>query len=88
MGEFGSKCSKSRITKDHGNDTATRNKFNIQQENNAIVNHAVDYIILEYSNKLSAEAKSNEKVDSEIDENYLYHIDNMSLYEKKKYRMA
>ena len=42
LGYFGSKYSKSRPAKDRGHNTATRKKFNWQQENNAIVNHAVD----------------------------------------------
>ena len=52
--DFGLKYSKRRPTKYRGNEPATKNKFNRQQENNAIVNHAVDDIILQESNKASA----------------------------------
>ena len=47
LGEFGSKYSKRRPTKARGNDHVTRNKFNRQQDNNAIVNYAVDGIFLQ-----------------------------------------
>ena len=43
--EFGSKYYKRIPTKDHGYDTETRNKFNIQKDKNAIFNHPVDKII-------------------------------------------
>ena len=46
LGDLCSKYVKSRPTKDRGHDTVPRNKFNIQQENNSIVNSAVDEILL------------------------------------------
>ena len=39
----------------------------------------MDDIILQYKNKVSAEYESHGNIDSEIDENGLYEIDNMSL---------
>ena len=42
MGDFGSKYVKSRPTKYHGKYPVPRNKINRQQENNYIVNSAVD----------------------------------------------
>ena len=84
LGRIFSKYSKSRPTKDLGHDHASKNKFNIQQENNTIVNNTVDEIILQENNKLSAEAESHKNIDSEIDENDLYLIDNMSLDENKE----
>ena len=83
MGDFGSKYSKIRPTKDRRNDPTTINKFNIQQDNNAIGNHAVDETILQGNNKVSAEAEEPENIESEIYENGLYQIDNMSLDDKK-----
>ena len=62
------------------------NRFNKNQENNATVQHAFDKIILQDNEKLSAEDEAYENINSEIDENYLYKIDNMSLYEKKEWR--
>ena len=62
----------------------TRNKFNIHQEKNAIVNHAVDKIIFQENNKIIAQYEAHENIESEIDENDLYQIDNMSLEKKKK----
>ena len=83
MGYFGSKYSKISPTKDRGHDTASKNKFNKQQENNDIVQHVVDKIVLQDRNTLSAEDESHRGNDFEIDENGLYEIDNVSLNENK-----
>ena len=40
-------------------------------------------ITLKEKNKLSSEYEAQEKIDSEIDKNNLYEIDNTSLDEKK-----
>ena len=45
LGDFGYKYAKPRPTKECGHDTARRNKFNRQQENNYILNHTVDEIL-------------------------------------------
>ena len=45
----------------------------------------MDYIILKGNNKVSAESKPHENIDSEIDENDLYQIFNMSLDEEKEH---
>ena len=74
LGDFGSKNSKIRITKDHGHYPTTRKEFNIQKENNDIVNHAADEILLQENNKLSAESESNENIESDIDENDINQI--------------
>ena len=66
------------------NNPTTRDKFNRQKENNAIVNNEVDEIILQENNKLIAEYEAHENTDSEIDENNIYEIDNMILDEKKE----
>ena len=62
----------------------TRKEFNIQQDNNDIVNHAEDKILLQENNKVSAEEEAHENIESELDEDDLYHIDKMSLDEKNK----
>ena len=59
MGDFGSKYSKSRPTKDRGNDTANKNKYNINQYNNAIINHALYEIIPQKINKVNKIAECN-----------------------------
>ena len=51
-----------RHNKDPIHDPATRNKFNIKQENNAIFNHQVDEIILHEVNKVSAESEARENL--------------------------
>ena len=86
MRDFGSNYYKIRHTKDCGNEPVANNKFSRQQENSAIVQHAFDEIILQEKNKLSAEDESQENIDSEIDDNDLYDIDNMILDEKKEWR--
>ena len=43
----------------------------------------MDDIIHQENNKLNAKAKSHKKIDSEINKNNLYQIDNMSLDENK-----
>ena len=41
-----------------------KNKFNRHQEENAIVNHVVDEILLQEDNKISAEAEAHENIES------------------------
>ena len=53
LGEFGSKYSKRRPTKDRGQEPEKMKKFNRKQENISVVHHAVDEIILQENNKLS-----------------------------------
>ena len=84
LGDFGSNYSKSRHTKDRGHDTATNNEFNIQQENNSIVNYSVEEIILKENKKSSTEDWAHGNIDYEIDKNNQYEIDNMSLDENKE----
>ena len=52
--DFGDKYVKGKPTKNRGNHTVPRNKFNRQQENNSIVNSAVDEIMLPETKKVSA----------------------------------
>ena len=58
--------------------------FGRQKENNAIVQHTMYEIILQQIKKLSAEAEAKYNIGSEIDENDLYEIDNMSLDKNKE----
>ena len=84
MGGFGSKYHERSTFKDRGHDTATRNVFNIKQDNNDFVNHAVDEILMPKKRvSAEAEAEAHENIESDIDENDLYHIYNISLYDKK-----
>ena len=53
LGNFGSKYIKSRPTKDHGQTPVPGKKFNRQNNNNGILNSAVDEIILHENNKVS-----------------------------------
>ena len=63
---FGSKYAKSRPNKELRQDPANKNKVGIQQENNYIVQHAVDEIILQ---EKSAKCKdeTHENIESEVD---------------------
>ena len=71
-------------TKDRRQKPAKARKFNKNLENNDIVNHAADDIILQEKIKLSAEDDAHENADSEINEYNIYEIDNMSLDENKE----
>ena len=54
LGDFGSKYAIIMPTKDHGHNPANINKFNSQKENNDIFNSAVDEILLQENQKVSA----------------------------------
>ena len=84
MGDFGSKYDRSRPNKYRGHNTAIRNKFNRQEDNNAIVKHTVYEILQRENNEVSDEEEAHGNVESELDDNDLYQIDNMSLDKKKK----
>ena len=79
LGNFGSKYSKIRHTDNRGHKPENRNKYTRQQYNNAIVNSAVDDIILQENNKVSDGTEAQEMIESEFYENNLYRIDNTSL---------
>ena len=82
-GGFGSKYSKNRSTKDRGNEPKTSKNPGIHQYNNAIFHNAVDELILQDNKKLSVEDEAHKKMYSEIVNNDLHEIDNMSLDENK-----
>ena len=69
--------------KDCVHEPATKKKFSKHQENNAVVQLVVDEIIFQEKNKLSSEDEAKENIDSEIDEDDLYEIDNISLFGRK-----
>ena len=71
-------------TKYCGKDPAKMKKFNRNQEKNYIVHNAVDEIILQKNNTLSVEDKTHDNIDHEIDEDYLYEIENIILDENKE----
>ena len=56
--------------------------FGIQKENNAIIQHAVDEIILQENEKLSVKFETHENNDDEVKEDELYKLDKMILDEK------
>ena len=64
---FGSKYAKSRPNKELRQDPANKNKVEIQQDNNYIVQHAVDEIILQEKNA-KCKYETHENIDSEVDE--------------------
>ena len=49
-----------------------------------VVNHAVDEIIPKENNKVSAKTEAHENIESEIYDNDLYQIDNMSFDDMKE----
>ena len=74
---------KSRPNKDCENYPKNRNKFNRQKDNNTIVNNAVNEIVLQETQKVSAQKGAYENIESDFDNNKLYQINNMSLEETK-----
>ena len=55
LGDFGSNYSKVRPTKYQRQETTIKKKYGRQQENNAIVQHAVDDIFLQDKEKIKGE---------------------------------
>ena len=64
---FGFNYAKSRPNKELRQDPANKKKVGIQQENNYIVQHAVDEIILQEKNSKRKD-ETHENIDSEVDE--------------------
>ena len=54
LGDFGTKYAEGNPTKYHGNNPVPRGKFNSPQENNAIINNAMDDVLINETKKLSA----------------------------------
>ena len=84
LGYFSFKYPKTWHTKGYGQEPTKTRKFNRKKQNNDIVQHAVDEIILHDNMKLSVEQEAHDNIDSEVDENNLYKIDNMSIDEKER----
>ena len=84
MGDLGFKYYIGRPTKDHRQEPAAKKKFSRQKENNAIFQNIVYEIIQQENKKLSAECEAHKNIDSKIDKNDIYDIDNMTLDEKKE----
>ena len=74
LGDFGTKCAKSRSTKYHGNNYVPRGGINIHKENKTIVNNAANEILL--TQKVRAtNHKAPEFMYSNYDANALYKVD-------------
>ena len=58
-------------------------KFNRQKENNTIVNSVVDEVLLHETKKLSAAKEAPVFLESDYDENKLYHKENISFDDTK-----
>ena len=84
LGDFGTKHANSSTTKDHRINPVPRKCFNIHQKINAIFNNAVDEILINETQKLSAEREAQEFLDSDYDDNNLYQVYKMSLEETKQ----
>ena len=81
--ESGTEYAKGRPTKDHRQEPATKKKIGIQQEKNAIIQHAVDDIISQENKKLSVKDETHVNIDDEFDKDDLHKLYKMSIYEKK-----
>ena len=82
MWDFFPKYAKIRPTKDCVQNPTYRKIIIIQQENNDIVNYAVDEILLQENIKVSAEAEAHINIESKLEENDIYQTNNTSLYDK------
>ena len=71
MGDFVNQYTKRRPTEYRKKEPETKKKFGIQQENNAIVQHAVDEIILQDNKKLGRKDKTHDNIDDDIYEDEL-----------------
>ena len=80
---FGYKHSKRRPTKVFRQDPGTNNKFGRQQENNAIVQHAVYEIILHDNKNVGVKDETHDNINYEVGEDEMYEIDKMNLYDKE-----
>ena len=83
LGDFGSNYSKVRPTKYQRQETTIKKTYGRQQENNAIVQHAVDDIFLQDKDKLSVEDETHKNIDGEVDEDELYNLEQMVFDEKE-----
>ena len=79
LGYFGSRYVKIIPTRDRRHNFVPRKRFNKQQDNNVIVNNAVDEILLHENQEVSYAKEAHENVEYDFDENELYQVDHMSL---------
>ena len=80
MGNSTTNYANSRPTKDRRSSPVPRGKNKRQQENNGIVNIAVDEILLNETQTVSAtNHEAPEFLEYDYDVNDLYQVDNMSL---------
>ena len=56
----------------------------MQKYNNVIVNSVMDEILMHKNQKVSASKEVPENIDSDFDENGIYHIESMSLDDIKE----
>ena len=72
LGDLGAKYAKGDPTEDHDNYPVPRNKFNRRQDNNYILNSAVNKFILHKTQKLSAAKEAPEFLEYDFDDKKLY----------------
>ena len=85
LGDFVTKYTNIRPTKELGSIPTPRVNFNGRQENNAIVNNAVDEILRNETQRVSAtNHEAPEFLESDYNANDLYQVDHMSLEETKE----
>ena len=83
LGDFGTKYDKSKPNKDHGNYPIPI-FFNMQLENNPIINDVVDRIILNETQKVSSAREAQVFLGSDYDADDLYKVEKMILEEIKE----
>ena len=83
LGDFGTKYAKIRPTKYHRHKPAPKIIFGRYQQNNAIVEHAVDEIMLQDNKKLSLTDETHDNIDSEVGKDKMYELDKMIFDQKE-----
>ena len=83
MGGFGNKYDKGSSSKDRRQEPATKKKFRRHEDNNSIVKHEFDEIILQETKTLSVKYDTHKKRLDEINEDKPYKVNKMSLYDKE-----
>ena len=82
--KFGTKYAADQPNKYHGNHPIPRKIFRKNQENHAIINNLVNEILKNEPQKVSAANNEEPNIlESDYDDNDLYHMENMSLEETK-----
>ena len=83
LGDFGYNYIRIITSKDRGHNPVPKNKLNMHQEDNYIVNSAMDEILLHENQMVSSEKEAPENIECDFYDNEIYQVENMSLEDTK-----